>query len=700
VLNTAPTTLDPLLAPRSVAIIGASNDPTRISGRSVRYLRESGYSGGLYPVNPTRTTVQGLPAFPSLGDLPEVPEVVIVAVTADRAVEALAEAAAAGVKGAVVFSSGFAELGEHGVWLQCRVSELAATSGMRVVGPNCLGVFNARERFFGTFASALDRELPIDGPVAVASQSGAYGAHLYSLARRRRVAVGYMITTGNEADVDVAEAIGWLAARDDVEVILGYAEGIRDGERFLEAVRVAHEHQTPVIFLKTGRSEVGVRAASSHTAALAVSDDVFETVCEEYGVLRVTTTEEQLEAAYGCLRGLRPPGRRLGIVTLSGGMGVQICDAADRHGLEVPPLPNDVQTTLGGRFPYASFANPIDVTAQALQDWDLFDASLDVALSSDRYDAVIASLHTVPLAPLFAVRLQQAFEAAMARYPRRLVVVSCLAEPETVRAYEDAGLLVFEDSDRAVATIAMLARANEALASAIPDRRNDPGSVIELTTGSEVESKRLLATAGVPVLQERLVTSSDDAVAAADELGYPVALKVVSPDVLHKTDVGGVVLGVADSAGARVAYADIHERVRAATADARVSGVLVTPMAPPGVDVIIGSHRDPLFGPVVMFGLGGVFVEILRDVALALAPLDQEAALKMIRSIRGYPLLAGARGAERADIDALARAIVALSEFAAANSDTVQSVDVNPLRVFGSGAAALDAVIVPVLKTS
>ena len=687
-------TLDALLAPRSVAILGASDDPTRISGRALRYLREGRYAGGLYPINPNREVVQELPAFASLGGLPEVPDVVIVAVAAHHVIDALEEAAEAGVRAAIVFSSGFAERSEDGARDQRRVSDLAAASGMRVVGPNCIGVFNATDRFFGTFASALDRGLPSGGPVAVVSQSGAYGGHLCALAQRRGLSVGYMVTTGNEADVDVAEAIGWLAARDEVTVIVAYAEGVRDGERFLEAAAVAHEHRTPVIFLKTGRSDAGARAASSHTATLAGADDVFSAVCEQYGVLRVTTTDEQLDVAYGCSRGIRPGGRRLGVVTLSGGIGVQICDAAGRLGLEVPPLPDDVQTTLRTSFPYASFANPVDVTAQSLQDWDVLDASLDAILASDRYDAVIAALTAVPLARPFAMRLQEAFEAAVSRHPERLIVLSCLADPQTVDAYENAGLLVFEDPDRATATIAALARANETFEQSLPERASDTANHLTIETGTEDEAKRLLAAAGVPVLPERLVRSAQEAAAAADELGYPVALKVVSPNVLHKTDVGGVELGVADAAGARAAFEAIHERVRAATSGTRIDGVLVTPMAPPGVDVIVGSHRDPVFGPVLMFGLGGIFVEVLDDVALALAPIDEPAAHRMIASIKGHPLLLGARGSEPGDTDALARTIAAVSRFAAVNRHSVESVEINPLRVFPSGVAALDAVIV------
>jgi acetate---CoA ligase (ADP-forming) len=693
-VTVATLTLDAVMAPRSVAVVGAGDDPARIPGRALRYLRESGYAGSIYPVNPNRPVVQGLPAFPSIGELPAVPDTVVVAVAAERAVEAVEQAAHAGVKGAVVFSDGFAESGAGGAILQRRIGELVAASGMRVFGPNCLGVFNARERFFATFATALDPGLPSGGPLAIASQSGAYGMHLYWLAERRGLPVGHLLTTGNEVDVDVAEAICWLAAREDVAVVLGYAEGFGDGERFLEAAAVAHEHRTPLVFLKTGRSEAGARAIGSHTAALAGADDVFDAVCERYGVLRATTTEEQLDIAYGCLRGIRPRGRRLGVVTISGGMGVQICDAADRLGLEVPALPADVQTSLRERFPYGSFSNPVDVTGHVLHDWLVLDASLDAILGCDRYDTLVASLTTTPLGREAAARLASSLAEALRRYPGRLGVVSCLAEPDTIRAFEDSGLLVFDDSDRALATVAALARAGEAFARPLPARAHRGEESIAVVSGTEDEAKRLLAGAGLSILPERLAPSADEAVAAAEELGYPVVLKVVSRDVLHKTDVGGVVLDVRDAAGVRSAFGALRGRVHARLPDARIDGVLVARMAPAGVDVIVGSHVDPTFGPVVAFGLGGIFVEALADVALALAPVDAAWAHRMIRSIKGFPLLTGARGAEPCDLDALAEAIVAVSEFAAANAGSIASVDVNPLRAFASGAAALDASVV------
>jgi acyl-CoA synthetase (NDP forming) len=686
---------DVLLTPRSVAIVGASNEPTRISGRAQRYLRESGYGGAVYPVNPNRGVVQGLAAFPSLRDLPEVPDVALVGVPAERAVQALEEAAEIGVKGAIVFASGFAEHGDGGILRQRRVAELVASTGMRVVGPNCLGVFNAHDRFFGTFAIALDGGLPGPGPVAITSQSGAYGSHLLTLAQRRGLGVGYLVTTGNEVDVDVAEAIGSLAVRDDVAVILGYAEGIRDGQRFLESVAEAHQRQVPIVFMKAGRSEVGAQAVSSHTASLAGSDEVFDAVCEEYGVVRVTTTEEQLDVAYGCLRGIFPRGRRLGVVSLSGGMGVQICDAAERSGLDVPPLPNDVQAGLLERFPYASFANPVDLTAQVVQDWDLLDAALEAVLGCDQFDAAVVSLTTVPLGRQAAPHLQKALGAAAERHPDRLVALTCLAEPEVLRAFDEAGFLVFEELDRAVATLATLVRAGEGLARDLPERSAADGTQVSVSRGTEDEAKHLLAEAGVAVLPERIVSSESEAVAAADGLGYPVVLKVVSPDVTHKTDAGGVALGLDDAGAVRNAYAAVQEAVRAAVPLARIDGVLVAPMAPDGVDVLIGSHCDATFGPVIAFGLGGVFVELLDDVALALAPVDADRAQRMIRSIRGFCVLDGIRGGPAYDLDAVARAIVAVSRLAAANVTSIRSIDVNPVRVSASGAVALDASVVP-----
>ena len=327
-----------LLRPSSVAIIGASDDPTRIGGRPLRYLKEAGFAGNIYPINPKYDKVQGLSAYPNIRDVPAAVEFALIAVPAAVAVQAIEDCAAHGVKAAVIFSSGFAEIGADGIAMQQQLSKIARQSGMRIVGPNCLGVFNPHANFFITFTATLERGFPEPGRLSIISQSGAYGSHVYMLARKRNLKINYWITTGNECDVHVAECLQWLATDPDTDVIAVYAEGIRNGAVLLDAFTRARANHKPVIFMKVGRTEVGAQAAASHTASLAGSDAIFDAVCRQYGVHRANTTEELLDVAYACGRGIYPTGKRLGLITISGGVGVQMADTASAYGFSADEI--------------------------------------------------------------------------------------------------------------------------------------------------------------------------------------------------------------------------------------------------------------------------------------------------------------------------------------------------------------------------
>lgn len=690
-------TLTALFRPRSVAIIGASDDPARISGRPVRYLREGGFKGPIFPVNPKRAVVQGLKSYGAVADLPEVPDVALVAVSAELTRDAVRQCADKGVKAAVLFSAGYAETGAEGAAAQEELLGIARASGMRLLGPNCLGVFNSELGFYGTFANALDRGLPRAGPIAVVSQSGAYGAHIAYLARARGMGVRYCITTGNEADVDVAQALHWLARQPEVEVIMAYTEGVRDGATLLAALRIAHDNRKPVIFTKVGSSAAGARAVSSHTAALAGADAVYDAVFRQYGVHRARTTDEQLDVAYACARGILPEGNKLGVVSVSGGGGVQISDAAERQGLDVAPMPQEAQRKLKALLPFAAVGNPVDATAQVLNDMSLLVRNFEVLLEEGGYDAYIGYFTTTPAARPFAAPLREAILQGTRNHRDRLIALCMVADSEIVRTYEESGFLVYEDVDRAVASVAALVRLRQSFDRKI-DLPEEERAAQALPRGpiSEHEAKRLLAAAGIPVLPERLAASAEEATAAGAALGYPVAMKIVSPDIAHKTEIGGVLLGVANAAAAREGFETLRQRTKKAFPHARLDGVLVAPMAPKGVETIVGAMRDPTFGPVVMFGLGGVLVEMLKDVTLRLAPFGEDEALRMVREVRGRALLEGARGAPRCDLRALARALASISRFAAAHAGELESIDVNPFLVLpeGQGAVALDALIV------
>lgn len=688
--------LSALLAPRSVAVIGASGDATRIGGRPIAYMQSLGYQGRILPVNPKHGMVQGLPAYPSVAELPEVPEAAIIAVPAAAAGPALQQLAERGVKAAIMFSAGFAEMGEAGEAEQDRMVAAARAHGMRLLGPNCLGLFNARTGFYGTFTSSLERGTPKPGPIGIASQSGAYGMHLFGLARDHGLGLSCVVTTGNEADLNVGHMIGWMAQDPDTEVIAAYAEGIRDAESFLAALELARRNRKPVVMMKVGRSAVGSAAARSHTASIAGDDAVTDAVLAEYGVVRARTTEEMLDIARLAARRIYPAGNSLGVLTISGGAGVLISDAAETANLPMPPMPEAAQQALRQALPYCAPQNPVDCTAQALNDLSLVGTFAKSLVEQGGYSSILSFFTHAGGAASVAPRLRQELAAVRAAHPDRLFVLSVLAEPELVRQFEADGFTVFEDPSRAVAAIHAMGRYGESFARAAPPPPAAlPPITLPATTPSEAEAKRILAQAGIPAAPEETCATAEAAVAAAERIGFPVVLKILSPDILHKSEIGGVLLNVSDAAAVREGFALLLQRAKDAAPQARIEGVLVAKQLSGGVECILGVHRDPVFGPVAMFGLGGIFVEILKDVSFRRCPFGEAEAEEMIRSIKGFPLLAGARGRPPADLDALKKMLSRLSVFAHQAGPRLAGIDLNPVFAMpaGQGAFAADAVI-------
>ncbi len=697
--NAPEDTLGPLLNPGSVAIIGASDNPARIGGRPLRYMRDAGFSGRIYPVNPNRESVQGLPAFASITAVPEPVDTAIIAVAAPAVVDIAEACAAANVKAVIIFSAGFAEMDDDGRRRQDALTAIARTTPMRIVGPNCLGVYNSALGFFGTFTSTIEGGRPTPGQVGLVSQSGAYGSHLSLVATLRGIGIRFWVTTGNECDVDVAETIGWLARHPDVSVIMAYAEGVRDRERLFASLALARERGKPVIFQKVGRTEVGAAAIRSHTAALAGADAVYDGVFRQFGVYRARNTEEMLDVAYAATFGTFPASRRIGLMTISGGVGVQMADEAVERGLEVTPMSDAAQARLKTLLPYASPRNPVDITAQAFNDLTLVTANLDAMLAEGTYDAIVAFFTFVAAATAMVEPISETLRAAKRRHPDCLLILSIVGPADIVRRYEEAGCPVFEDPVRAVRVVDALSRFSEAFARPTPPLARTPPAPAPLPAPpiGEHTAKRILAEAGLPVVEERLSSTARAAVSAATELGFPVALKIASADILHKTEAGGVELGLATADDVAQAFAAVTGRARLARPDARIEGVLVSHMVTGGVETILGVQDDPTFGPVVMFGLGGIFVEMLKDVAFRVAPFEEDEAHRMMREVKGFPLLDGARGRPRCDLDALAAALAALSRFAAAHAGHLHSAELNPVMVLaeGQGLVALDALIVP-----
>ncbi len=687
--------LTPLLSPRSIAVLGASSDPTRIGGRPIAYLKAQGFKGPIYPVNPNRAEVQGLPAFPSVASLPETPDVAIVAVGAEIAPQAVEDLAKRGTKAALMFTAGFAEVDNAGAEVQAAMVATARAHGMRILGPNCLGVFDARTSYYATFSSSFDSGWPVLGRIGIASQSGAYGTHLYTLARNRGIGASLCIMTGNEADVTVGECIGWLAENPEVDVIATYLEGIREAQNLIAALEIAKAAKKPVVMQKVGRSELGGKAAKSHTASIAGDDAVTEAVMREFGVMRARNSEEMLDIAHTATRKIYPVKNTLGVITVSGGAGVLISDVASDVGLAMPEMPEASQKYLRDLVPFCAPRNPVDATAQMGNDVTLISKFAEAVVHDGGYSSVLGFFSMTASSRRWPM-IREQLNLVRVKYPGRLYALSIIAPRDRIDELEAEGWVCHEDPTRAVIAIDAMGRFGTAFAA--PPGAPPPevhAATLPDTTPSEAEAKRLLASAGITSAPEQACSTVEEAVAAAELFGFPVVMKILSPDILHKSEIGGVLLGVATDAAVRDGYDLLLARAHRAAPDARIEGVLVAKQLQGGVECILGIHRDPVFGPIAMFGLGGIFVEVMKDVVFRRCPFGADVAEDMIRSIKGAPLLLGARGRPPVDVHALAQMLARLSAFAVAAGPRLQSIDLNPVFAMpdGHGAFAADAVI-------
>ncbi len=678
-----------MLAPQSVAMLGASADATRIGGRPIAYMLAQNFAGRLYPVNPRRDEVQGLKAYPNVASLPEVPDVGIVAVAAEIAVQAVQDLATAGVKNTIVLSAGFAEVDDAGAAEQARMVAIAKTAGMRLLGPNCLGLFNRRSNFYPTFTAAFEGGWPIPGRIGIASQSGAYGTHVFAAMRDRGIG------TGNEADVTIGDVIGWMVEDPETDVIAAYAEGIRESESFIAALTAARAARKPIVMMKVGRSALGGAAAKPHTASIAGDDAVTDAVLAEFGVVRARTTEEMIDIAVTASRKIYPAGNTLGVFTVSGGAGVLISDVAEQIGLPMPEMPKAAQDKLRAIIPFSSPRNPVDCTAQVSNIPTALNDFAESIVADGGYSSILAFWSQAGATKTNVERLRATLGPVQARHPGRLWVLSVLAPREIEAQHEQGGLVVIGDPTRTTIAIHAMGRFGDAFAAPPPAAPPAvPMVTLPATTPSEADAKRLLGIAGITSAPEAACASVEQAVAAAEKFAFPVVMKILSPDIVHKSEIGGVLLDIDSADAVRAGFATLMQR-GGAVAGARLEGVLVAKQLKGGVECIMGIHRDPVFGPVAMFGLGGIFVEILKDVVFRRCPFGTDVAEEMIRSIKGAPLLLGARGRPPTDIAALAAMLSRLSVFAHQSGERLQGIDLNPVFAMpaGQGAFAVDAVI-------
>lgn len=690
--------LSALFAPRAIAVVGASSNAQKIGGIPVDYQRRFGFEGALYPVNPNADRIQDLPAYPSLRAIGQPVDLAILAVPSALVDGALDDAIAAGVKGVVLFSSGFAEVGAEGAAAQARLGDKARAAGVRLVGPNCLGFMNIARHVYATFSPAPGVGRVMPGRIGLVSQSGAFGAYAYAMARARGVGLSLWATTGNEADVQVADCLAWLAQDPDTDVIMAYMEGCRDGPRLRAALALAQANGKPVVMVKVGRTALGAEAAASHTAALAGDDAVYDAVFRQYGVLRARNLTEFFDLAHSAAVAGRPRDRSIGLFTLSGGVGALMADEASAQGLDARPLSEAAQDTLRRWVPFAAPRNPVDITGQVTNDMTLIDRTARVMLDDQGFASWMGFLAAAGASDAFWPVLRSLVSSLREAYPDTLLAVSTLLSPERRAELEAMRCLVFADPSDGIRTIAALAGLKPAAAAvaATPASTKAPLTLAPGTM-SEPDALALLADAGVPVVAHRVVRSADEAAAAAEALGEAVVVKIVSADIPHKSDVGGVALGLRGAAQARAAFERTRDLALTARPEARLDGALVARMLTGGVECIAGVHRDPVFGPVLMFGLGGIHVETLRDVSLRALPITRDDALAMVRELRAFAILNGARGRPPVDLDSIADALCALADFAQRAGDSLDSAEINPLiarpRAEG-GCVAVDALVV------
>ena len=706
--------LRPLLSPDSVAIIGASADQETLRGRLTRALIEHGYDGRVHPVTRSQSEVFGLRAYPTVAALPEPVDLAVILVPAAHVVETLEQCGGRGVRAAVVISSGFAEESNEAARARdLELGRIADRHGIVVCGPNSEGIVNPLRPLVATFSPVFHDPtqslLPATAKgrsIAVSCQSGALTFSFLSRGRAKQLRFTHQVSAGNQTVLEAHDYVDWWLDAGDADIFLLYLEGIRRPDRFRAVATKAAEAGKPLIVAKVGRSVAGRRAAASHTGALAQAGDIDDAIFRHHGIIRGDDLDHMLDVAAAFSFCRLPRGNRVAVITGSGGSAVWMADILSAHGLELPVLEEDIQKRILALLPsYASAQNPVDGTAQAIHEVG-YARLVEIVRESKQIDVIllIGSLANEATAGKRAEELASIVDAT-----HQPIVLSAYttASPGAMARFAEAGIPCYTSMPSCARAIRALVdyaafqtrlHCRQAAPATSPGLRDEVGRALAAAGPvlAEAEAKVVLARYGVPRPPEALVRSADDAVAAAAHIGGPVALKVQSPDITHKTEAGAVALGLVGDTAVRDSYQRVLASAGKAHPDAAVHGVLVQSMAPPGCEIILGITRDPTFGPMLMIGLGGIHVEVLRDVAFAPVPIERDEALALIGELRGAALLDGVREAPPADRAALAELMGALSRFAADHADLIEEIDLNPVIVHaqGQGLTVVDALIV------
>jgi len=674
----------------------------------IRNLIYGHYTGVIYPINPQAKGILGVPCFPDLKAINEVPDLVVVVVPSPHVERVVLQAAELGTKHLVVISAGFKEVGEEGAAREARIRDIAHERGLAILGPNCLGVINTDPDV--QMNASFGRDIPPHGCLGLISQSGALCAALLDYAKGRGIGFSQFVSFGNKCDIDEVDLIRSLAADDKTQAIMMYVEEIGDGPRFLAA---AHEithgsNPKPILVIKSGRTAEGAAAAASHTGSLAGSDELYNALLTQAGAFRVETVAQLFDLAEVFTDPCLPAGRRTAIVTNAGGPGIMATDAAIRHGLELAKFRDYTKKSLQFQMPtVGSIKNPVDVIGDARSD--RYRAALDAVTADETVDQVLVIVTPQTMTDVVEIAEVIGESKEFCNKP----VAACLMGLEDVSAgveilQKKYHVPTFAFPENAMRALAAKSRFGEWVRSKIRGYRQfdtDKAAVDrlfqeEFAAGRpqliEIRALEALKAYGFPTVPYKLAPTADEAVAASDEIGYPVVMKIVGPKILHKTDVGGVKLDLRDGPAVRTAYETMVQTVRSRLGnDVEIWGVLIQKMMDRGKEVILGVTRDNRFGPVLMVGLGGIYTEILKDVSFRLAPIRENEADEMIREIRTIKLLQGARGEPPSDLAAVAECLLRLSEFVT-DHPNIHELDINPLLVYprGKGAVVADARII------
>jgi acyl-CoA synthetase (NDP forming) len=701
-----PHPLDTFFAPESIALIGASRDLEKIPGRLLSMLRKNQFPGRIYPINPNYGDIDGLKCYPSIGDVGQPIDLAIVIIPARAVLGALEQCAAAGVGNAVIISSGFAEEGGDSAAMQDAIVALAKKTGMRISGPNAEGFYSEVQKVAATFSPTVDVK-PGQAPlvatsrrIAIVAQSGGIGFAIKHRAKAIGVAVSYCVSAGNESDLGAGEFLEYMVQDASTDVILLFIEGIRDVDKFLAAARRAGEAGKPVIVTKVGRSGAGERAAASHTASMAGWSAAYDAVFAKYGFIVSNDLDEAVTIAAVLTTSPMPKGDRVAVLTVSGGAGIWGADTVSMQGLQVPELSGAIQDEIGKLLPsYGSARNPIDVTAQGVHSGGL-QKSIDLLSVSDEVDAilVVLSLSSETRTLFKRDELKPVIDAQtkpIVFYSYTLPSQFARNELAAAGVVVLAGLTHVGVAMRRMVEYSRFRLAPPVDGGARPSR--DLSAHLKSSALSESDSKALLRDAGIALPDEVLVSERDALDSAIARVGLPLVMKIQSPDIPHKSEVGGVRVNIATKGEAFIAYQALLEDARKHRPNAAIQGVLVCPMAKKGVEIIIGTLCDATFGPMVMVGLGGITTELFRDVIYRPAPVGAAEAAGMLAELKAAPLLSGFRGAAKADIPALSQLISQISVLAAASRDQISEIEINPVLVHpqGQGVTIVDALVVP-----